>query len=338
MTIPELCKNLVEMNRFCSYAYDFVFSLKPVRKWMDNRIKEKITYLKTRKHMRFMIETTGICNAKCVFCPYPNMKRPHIPMSDEIFNKIVHRIKEEGIIPQVFDLFMIGEPFLDKKIFERIRTLKESFPNSRIQIISNFSVSDDAIVKQIVESDIDFINVSLNAANSKRYKEIMGLNYEKTVANINNLIAQKKQRKKKLKVCVSMVIYNNEKLRDVIKFLFQWAFKADSVRLQRAVTWTNTVSVFNLLGKRSTRVMYPCEDLFDRMPILSNGDFALCCQDAEGMIHKNILTDPIWETWQSEAYNRIREIHLSDSLKDFKTCKDCFGTNTCRVHWLKRNV
>lgn len=335
MTIAEFCRNLIEISSFCSRAYDFVASRKICKAFINKKIQQRLAYLQTHKHMRFMIETTGVCNAKCVFCPYKDMKRPHIPMSDEIFNKIIHQIKVENIYPEAFDLFMIGEPFLDKKIFERIRQLKAEFPDSRINITSNFSVSDDSIVKQIVAADIDFINISLNAVTSQRYKQVMGLDYNRTIANINNLITQKKS---KLRVSLSMVIYNDEKLTDIIKFFFKWAFKADSIRFQRAVTWANQINVSRLLGDHPKKILYPCNDLFERMPILSNGDFALCCQDAEGMIHKNIQTDSIWEAWKSEPYEKIRKIHLGTSLKNFDMCKNCFGTNSngANCFFLKR--
>ncbi|WP_428062878.1 radical SAM/SPASM domain-containing protein [Candidatus Avelusimicrobium fimicolum] len=334
MTIAEFCRNLIEISSFCSRTYDFVASRKICRAFINKRIQQRLAYLQTHRNMRFMIETTGICNAKCVFCPYKDMKRPHIHMSDEIFNKIISQIKAEHIRPKAFDLFMIGEPFLDKKIFDRIHLLKKAFPDSKINITSNFSISDDSIVKQIIESDIDFINISLNAVTSKRYKQVMGLDYNRTIENINNLISQKKS---KLRVSLSMVIYNNEKLTDIIKFFFKWALKADSIRFQRAVTWANKIQVSHLLGEYPQKILYPCNDLFERMPILSNGDFALCCQDAEGMTRKNIKTDSIWAAWKSEVYEKIRKIHLSASLKNFDMCKNCFGTNSNGANWFFLN-
>lgn len=334
MKIQELIRNIIEINKTCSSVYNALCSFQFYRNFVNKKISDRLEYLKNHNELKFMIETTGICNAKCIFCPYTKLQRAHIPMSDEIFNRIIYQIKYENIIPKTFDLFMIGEPFLDKKIFERIKIIKENFPTAKINITSNFNICDSNITSKIINSDIDFINISLNSVEGNKYKELMGLDYDKTINNINILIKErKKQKNKKLKIGLSMVIYDNEKMINIIKFLFKWIFKVDTIRFQRAVTWGNQVKVKNLLGKTGKK-LYPCNDLFERIPILSNGDFALCCQDSEGIIKLNIMDNEIIKVWNSGIYSKIREIHLSDGLKDFKMCQNCFGINSNGANWI----
>src|SRR3954462_2903705 len=43
------------------------------------------------------IESTNICNAKCVFCPRDDMHRKHGFMSFELFRKIVDECADLGI-------------------------------------------------------------------------------------------------------------------------------------------------------------------------------------------------------------------------------------------------
>ncbi|MBR1908776.1 radical SAM protein [bacterium] len=333
MKIQELARNLIETNNICSAIYDFICSKKIYKIFINKKIQNRLQYNNSHKNMKFMIETTSVCNAKCVFCPYTKMERQHFPMSDEIFNKIITRIKEENINPVLFDLFFIGEPFLDKKIFERIKILKLNFPNTPINITSNFNTCNEEIINKIIEADINLINISLNAVDEEKYKTTMGLDYKKTVKNIKNLIKAKKKQKNKLKINLSMVLYDENKFSDVIKFFFYWVFKVESLRFQRAVTWANKVEVKNFISK-SRKKLYPCNDLFERIPILSNGDFALCCQDSEGMIKRNILDTKIMEAWNSEVYSKIRKIHLNEDLKNFDLCKDCFGTNSNGANWI----
>jgi len=62
--------------------------------------------------MQLQVENINVCNARCVFCPYPTMKRKHTVMSLELHRKIVDEV---ATIPR-FDQFTItglGEPFLD---------------------------------------------------------------------------------------------------------------------------------------------------------------------------------------------------------------------------------
>lgn len=333
MKIQELIRNLIQTNSICSYIYDYFCSTKIYSKYINKRIMERMEYLKNHNEIKFMIETSGICNAKCIFCPYDKLKRPHTIMSDEIFNKIIYRIKEEKISPVCFDLFMVGEPFLDKKIFERIKILKEEFPYAPINITSNFSICTNEIIQQLVEADINSINISLNAVSKENYKSIMGLDYDKTTQNIKNLIKERNNKKSKLRISLSMVIYNNEKLLNIIKFFIKWVFSVDTLRFQKAVTWGGSIDVTKSLSQIKHKV-YPCNDLFERLPILSNGDYALCCQDAQGIINLNVDKLPILEAWNSKIYSEIRKIHLSDELKNYDMCKDCFGINSNGANWI----
>ena len=333
MKIQELARNLIEINTFCSWVYDVFCSTLFYKNFINKKIKNRLEYINNHKNLKFIIETTSICNAKCAFCPYSTMDRQHIPMSDEIFNKIIERLKEEQIKPVLFDLFLIGEPFLDKKIFERIKILKEDFPDVPVNITSNFNICDEEIINKIITSDINLIYISLNAVNEKKYKELMGLDYKKTVKNINNLIKSKKKYKKNLKINLSMVLYEEDSFLDKLKFFFSWVFKVDSLRFQRAVTWHNKIKIKNTISKKE-KILYPCNDLFERIPILSNGDFALCCQDSEGMINLNIMDTGIIQAWNSNVYSKIRKIHLDKELNDFELCKNCFGTNSNGANWI----
>ncbi len=73
--------------------------------------------------MYLHIETTSICNAKCVMCAHSQMKRPKQIMNDDLFEKIVVGTYNTGI--KWVNLQFFGEPLTDKDIFQRIRRLKE---------------------------------------------------------------------------------------------------------------------------------------------------------------------------------------------------------------------
>jgi len=60
------------------------------------------------------IESTNICNAKCVFCPRDDMHRKQGVMSLELFKKIVDECATLGITH--VRVHNYGEPFLDRHI------------------------------------------------------------------------------------------------------------------------------------------------------------------------------------------------------------------------------
>src|SRR6476619_8029501 len=69
------------------------------------------------------IESTNICNAKCVFCPRDEMHRRQGVMSLELFKKIVDECAELGITH--VRVHNYGEAFLDRHLTEKVRYAKQ---------------------------------------------------------------------------------------------------------------------------------------------------------------------------------------------------------------------
>ena len=109
------------------------------------------------------IETTNICNAKCWFCANSHVQRKKESMTDETFNTIIRRLREEKINVRRFDLHVNGEPLLDEKLFDRIDHLHNFFPSSYIRFASNFSMATDDIIEKILRSPLNEITISINA-------------------------------------------------------------------------------------------------------------------------------------------------------------------------------
>src|SRR3989338_2398722 len=65
------------------------------------------------------VEGTNICNAECVFCAYPEMQRPKKVMAMVFFKSVIDQYvamngTEVDLTP------IVGDPFVDGKIFERL--------------------------------------------------------------------------------------------------------------------------------------------------------------------------------------------------------------------------
>src|ERR687897_2107073 len=69
------------------------------------------------------IESTNICNAKCVFCPRDEMHRPQGVMNFDLFRKIVDECADLGITH--VRVHNYGEPFIDKRLVEKVRYAKQ---------------------------------------------------------------------------------------------------------------------------------------------------------------------------------------------------------------------
>src|SRR6186997_3704103 len=107
------------------------------------------------------IESTNICNAKCVFCPRDDMHRRQGVMSIELFKKIVDECAELGITH--VRVHNYGEPFLDKQLVEKVHYAKER-GIAEVGMISNGSLITEEIARGMIEAGLDAINISVDAA------------------------------------------------------------------------------------------------------------------------------------------------------------------------------
>ena len=65
------------------------------------------------------IESTNICNAKCVFCPRDEMERRQGIMDMALYKKIVDECAELGI--EHVRMHNYGEPFVDRQLVDKVR-------------------------------------------------------------------------------------------------------------------------------------------------------------------------------------------------------------------------
>ena len=106
------------------------------------------------------IESTNICNAKCVFCPRDDMHRRQGVMSLDLFKKVVDECAELGITH--VRVHNYGEPFLDRHLTAKVRYAKEK-GIKEVGMISNGSLITEKIARGVIEAGLDAINISVDA-------------------------------------------------------------------------------------------------------------------------------------------------------------------------------
>src|SRR5437016_14388915 len=91
-----------------------------MRAW--NRAKLLWGYLSRRTTLKglpveYIVETTAKCNLYCPMCPRETHLQPKEDMTDAVFERLV---RESGTSAEHMMLIGLGEPMLDRAIFERI--------------------------------------------------------------------------------------------------------------------------------------------------------------------------------------------------------------------------
>lgn len=265
------------------------------------------------------IETTSFCNAKCSFCPNYSLKRKKNIMSDEIFNLIIKRVKDEKLKIERFILHLNGEPLTDKKLSQRIKKLKQEFPNSEIRFTTNLCLATKENLTDVINAGLDEITVSLNSIDPTEYKKIMDLDFNKTINNLNMLFELRKKINPALKINISIVA-RQDNADMVEKFKTQYG-NITNIRIIKLGQWVEKEKYMNCEEKNST-IHTPCNILYKTINILSNGDYALCCFEAEGIIGKNIQTTPLLKAYMSNPYKKIRTFQKRHGRIN-KECKNC---------------
>jgi radical SAM protein with 4Fe4S-binding SPASM domain len=118
------------------------------------------------------LETTNRCNLLCTTCPrtYETLEPP-ADMSWELFTRIIDQVPN---IARVV-LHGVGEPMLVKELPRMIRTLKDR--GAYVLFNTNGTLLNAKKGRELVDTGLDELRVSLDAANAKTFLLVRGKDY-----------------------------------------------------------------------------------------------------------------------------------------------------------------
>lgn len=137
-----------------------------------------------------VLEPTTVCNLKCIMCKRDKFVKNPKHMIFEEFKEIMDKVE-----PLKITLSGLGEPLINPEIDKMIRYAKEK--GASIASVTNF-VKPTIPLKDLVESKIDLLEISIDGATKETYHKIRGADYfEKIMENIKKTIIIKKNLKVK---------------------------------------------------------------------------------------------------------------------------------------------
>jgi MoaA/NifB/PqqE/SkfB family radical SAM enzyme len=258
------------------------------------------------------IESTNICNAKCVFCPRDDMHRRQGIMSVELFRKIVDECVTLGITH--VRMHNYGEAFMDRKLVEKVKYAKER-GIKEVGMISNGSLITDHVARGMIDAGLDAINISVDASGKEVFESTrVGLKYDKVIANIERLVRLRGESgKRRPKLILSFVRQNNS--ADEQAFIEHWRAIADKIHITDLHNWAGTLNT-------ESDVNYPCYRPWLTFTVLWDGRVSLCCADFDGKtILGDLNTQSIAEIWNADPYRDVRRQHLESGGPDI--CRAC---------------
>ena len=294
---------------------------KPIRKLLIATGRDRARHLPDI----VQIESTNLCNAKCVFCPRDEMHRRQGVMDFDLFAKIVDECAELGITH--VRVHNYGEAFLDRHLTEKVRYAKQK-GIKEVGMISNGSLITEEIAAGMIDAGLDAINISVDAAGKEVFERTrLNLEYDTVINNIRTLARLRKERgRTHPKLILSFVRQDNS--ADEQAFIDEWSKVADKVHITDLHNWAGTLNA-------KSDVQYPCYRLWLTFTVLWDGRVSLCCADFDG---RNVLgdlrTSTIQEIWNSPLYRAARRQHLETGGPEI--CRSCDLPKKDSPLWIKK--
>jgi radical SAM protein with 4Fe4S-binding SPASM domain len=135
------------------------------------------------------LETTNRCNLLCQHCPrtFASVERP----ADMTFNQMRMLVDQIPNLKQAV-LHGIGEPLINKELPRMISYLKER--GVYVLFNSNGTMVYPHIQQQLIESGLDELRLSLDAADADTFARVRGLpRFDLIVNNVRQFVALKKE-------------------------------------------------------------------------------------------------------------------------------------------------
>lgn len=261
------------------------------------------------------IETTSHCNAKCVFCPNNALARGKEHMSDDLFESIVDQCRDMPI--EAIEPFLQGEPLSDPKIMARLEHIRVRVPHAKLRLYSNGYALTPKRIDQLVGLGLDRLYISVNTLDPVKYKNVMGLELERTLANLEYLVDPARKSRVAREITFRMLRTPEVTLEEQDKFV-------DYCKKRRVGYFI--VGLFNYKGDIHSDMPipgYPCEHI-DRLDILTSGRVTLCCMDQNGeYAWGDVTKQSLIDVYRGEVAVRYQTMHRTGRRREIEPCDKC---------------
>jgi sulfatase maturation enzyme AslB (radical SAM superfamily) len=261
-------------------------------------------------------ETLSLCNATCEFCPYPSLSRRGSMMSDQLIDKILSDCRSiPSDLPFKINPFQVNEPFLDKRLFDIFKQINETLPNAQIHLFSNASpLNSKNLSKLATVKNVFRLIVSLHEKDPEAYKRVVGLPFERTIRNVEELHAMKVSGEITFPVELSRVGDGSESDEEFCR----WGREKFPLFIVYSTARANWIGAVDALVSPIPQV--GCGQWFN-LNFLPDGRSLFCCIDSDG----HWGSGDVSKQHLLEIYNQPERRRLRETLVDRAELKQCAG-------------
>ena len=275
---------------------------------------------------RITVELTNRCNVSCTFCPRQTIDMPLGYMEPELFKKIIDEASEH--LPVKLVIFFRGESLLHPDFFEMAKYAKDKGLGP-IQLASNGLELNDENADKMIESGIDYVSFSLDTLDEDLYSNSrltgdLAISRENIISFSKKCKARKEQGLGAPTLQVSTIDIDMYKSGQQ-EFIDFWKEYVDNIRVY--FEHDDNGHVISQEGIRRLEHISerkPCRKVFTDFLVFYNGEVTTCNYNWRAVKQLgNVNNSTIREIWHSDEFNKIRDMHNTNSFpKDF-ICADC---------------
>lgn len=304
------------------------------------------------------VEPVARCNLECPFCQVPAWHRASETgvMGVELFRKIIDQFPNLKHIK----LQGMGEPFLNKYLISMIRIA--SGRNIKTTILTNGTLLDQALCRDVLESKLTRLSFSFDAATKETYEKLrVGASFDEVVKNIRNICEMKQNGGYKTEIYIRCLVSNRFVL-DELSLLVELAadvgvdglyitnrlkiwetrerstypvnyvaidsYENSSASMLMAESMANKLGV-NLRVEQNNphNGLYPCPMPWNTLFVSVEGNVVPCSNigSPDTWCVGNLLDNHINNIWNNESYTDLRKAIKLTQIPFF--CRTCYLKN-----------
>jgi len=270
------------------------------------------------------IEPTNDCNLSCYVCARRKSRKKIGYMDFSLFEKIVN---EAADYPPLYMLnfHKDGESLLHPELPRMISMAKKKKISRFTHLNTNGVLLSGKTAKEILDSGLDDITVSIDAARRETFKRIKGKDLFNTVEkNVKDFIDERRRRKSSSKPFLRVKIMDfSDTEEEIDEFVAKWRSTADEVQVSGIHDWAGGIKEIKpsiYIPKKR----YPCIYLWYALALNWDGGVGLCCVDWR---KSNTVGDANKEAlhaiWQNPKLKKIRLHHINGDYEQVPSCRSC---------------
>ncbi len=279
---------------------------------------------------RMYIESTNICNLRCVMCPTGRgeITRANGYMKWEVFKQIVD---EMAPLVKATTLHIWGEPLLHPRIFDMVAYCTEK--GLRSEISTNATMLTEERGRKLLEAGLNVIYLCQDGVRPETYENVrVNADFERTNANIRRFVEMKHEGGYETFVNLQIIEMEHTK-GETDAFVEYWKQVpgVDLVHIKPFDSWGDQIEEISALRPQEELNLpkrYACPNLWYHVHIYWDGSIAMCDRDFNLDFDLGNVIDEdgvvrVMKNWNGPKMQELRRLHLEGRYDEVTPCNTC---------------